>query len=100
MPRRFRRLAGAAWRQPTLDAARRARSGRGGGGGGGRARRGAAESRHCCLEGREIGGYLEDVGELTNWGGLVDVDGGEGETETGGEEKGGAWRGEIGRAHV
>jgi hypothetical protein len=68
VPRRARRLAGAAWRQPALDAARRARGGRGGGCGGGQARRGAAESRHCCLEGREIDGYLGDGGRIAELG--------------------------------
>ena len=64
MPRRVRRLPGTAWRQPALDAARRARGTKGRGGGGGRARRGAAESRHCCLAWRENWRLLRGCGGI------------------------------------
>jgi hypothetical protein len=66
VPRRFGRLAGAAWRQPALDAARRARRGRGWGGHGGRVRRRAAESRHCVSRGGKLADTLgmgENFGE-------------------------------------
>jgi len=80
VPRRVGRLAGAAWRQPALDAARRARRCRGWGAHEGPVRRRAAESRHCGSAGREIGGYFGDgrefggrnVGCMCRWRGEGD----------------------------
>lgn len=54
VPRRVGRLAGAAWRQPALDAARRARRCGGWGAHGGPVRRRAAESRHCGSRGGKL----------------------------------------------
>ena len=54
VPRRVGRLAGAAWHQPALDAARRARRCRGWGAHEGPVRRRAAESRHCGSPGGKL----------------------------------------------
>jgi len=65
VPRRGGQLAGAAWRQPALDAARRARRRRGwrAHGHGRRVRRRAAESRHCGSPGGELAVFTLGMGD-------------------------------------